>query len=189
MDPAPPPSSGAPTSESALTRASAPVPAPAPTPASSPAPPSIISFAFAGPIQPPASKNFRNACCTAINNGASEIRVLFSSSGGLVEEGFSLHNFLRALPAKLVMHCVGSADSIAMVVFLAGTERFCCADSTFLFHDFGWGSTTGINFTRLQFGEFHDSLESFKTRSQQLLKTRAAFTVLILLTYRSTIRR
>jgi ATP-dependent protease ClpP protease subunit len=102
--------------------------------------------------------------------------MLFSSSGGLVEEGLSLHHFLRALPVNLVMHCVGSADSIAMVVFLAGHERYCCADSTFLFHDFGWGSQTAVNFTRVQFLEFHASLESFKVRSQQLLKTRAAFT-------------
>ena len=65
---------------------------------------------------------------------------------------------------------------MALIVFLAGVERFCCADSTFLFHDFAWGSATGVTFTRLQFGEFYRSFESFRSRAQQLLKTRAAFT-------------
>ena len=93
-----------------------------------------------------------------------------------MDEGFSLHHFLRSLPVELIMHCVGSADSIATVVFLAGAERYCCADSTFLFHDYALGFPTPVNFTRQQYGEFHTSLQGFVKRSQALLKTRAKFT-------------
>lgn len=76
------------------------------------------------------------------------------------------------------MHCVGMADSIALVVFLAGRERFCCADSTFLFHDYSWTfpAAAAVSLTRQQFGEHHRNLTNFIERSQTLLKTRAAFT-------------
>jgi ATP-dependent protease ClpP protease subunit len=110
-----------------------------------------------------------------VNNGAREIQILFSSSGGAVDEGFSLYNFLRALPVRLTMHCIGYADSIAIAVFLAGEQRFCCPDSTFMFHDFGWASQAAVSFPRLQFAEYHASLDQSRLRSQQLLKSRARF--------------
>jgi ATP-dependent protease ClpP protease subunit len=35
------------------------------------------------------------------------------------------------------MHNVGNVDSIGNAIFLAGTERFACAHSTFMFHGVG----------------------------------------------------
>ena len=59
---------------------------------------------------------------------------LFGSSGGFVNAGIAFHNFLRALPCKVVMHNMGAIDSIATTIFLAGEERFAAPHSTFLFH-------------------------------------------------------
>ena len=136
----------------------------------------IVALSFAGPIQQPASKCLRSVCSNAVNNGAKEIHILFSSSGGAVDEGFALHNFLRALPVKLTMHCVGVVESIALVVFMAGEHRFCCSDSTFLFHDFAWGLAGVTNLNRLQLLETYNALEAYRIRSQEMLKTRASFT-------------
>ncbi len=59
---------------------------------------------------------------------------LFASGGGGVTPGIALHNFLRSLPVKVVMHNMGIIDSIATVIFLAGEERFASPHSSFLFH-------------------------------------------------------
>jgi ATP-dependent protease ClpP protease subunit len=59
---------------------------------------------------------------------------LFSTSGGDVSYGFVLYNFLRALPLKIVMHNVGSVDSIGNVIFLAASERYTVPTGTFLIH-------------------------------------------------------
>jgi ATP-dependent Clp protease protease subunit len=59
---------------------------------------------------------------------------LFSSNGGNVNAGITLYNFLKALPVEIVMHNTGSIDSIATVIFLAGTKRYAAKHSTFLFH-------------------------------------------------------
>jgi ATP-dependent Clp protease protease subunit len=66
---------------------------------------------------------------------------LFSSNGGSVFAGITLYNFLRALPVEIVMHNIGSIDSIATVIFMAGDKRYAAKHSTFLFH----GITMGFN--------------------------------------------
>ena len=63
-----------------------------------------------------------------------ELYFLFSSPGGSVQAGITLYNFLRSLPAKVIMHNTGSIDSIATVIFLAGEERYASHSSSFLFH-------------------------------------------------------
>ena len=96
------------------------------------------ALTFVGPITYPATKFLRNSCCGAANSGVQKLTLLISSTGGSTFEGFALFNFLRALPLELEMHNIGSIDSIANVVFLAGTKRLACPTSRFLFHDFTW---------------------------------------------------
>lgn len=59
---------------------------------------------------------------------------LISSNGGEVDAGVTLYNFLKSLPVKIITHNIGSIDSIANVIFVAGDERFAVPHSTFLFH-------------------------------------------------------
>jgi ATP-dependent protease ClpP protease subunit len=129
-----------------------------------------------GPITNPAAKNLRGACANFVTTGMKEIQILFSSNGGALDEAFALYNFLRALPITLTMQAIGFVDSAAMAVFLAGERRFCTADSTFLFHDLAWGTPNAINQTRSQWADLNIGLERLKIRSQELLKSRTAFT-------------
>lgn len=59
---------------------------------------------------------------------------LFASRGGEVDAGIALYNFLKSLPLEIVMHNIGSIDSIANVVFVAGKKRYATPHATFLFH-------------------------------------------------------
>jgi len=66
----------------------------------------------------------------------TEIYYFISSNGGDVDSGFTLHNFLISLQSKLTvtMHNIGTIDSIANVIFLAGQKRYAAPNSAFLFH-------------------------------------------------------
>lgn len=66
----------------------------------------------------------------------TEINFLFSSNGGDVDSGFTLYNFLISLHSKIniTMHNIGTIDSIANVIFLAGQKRFAAPNASFLFH-------------------------------------------------------
>jgi len=64
--------------------------------------------------------------------------ILISSGGGNVFAGLSGYSFLKGIPAEVFTHNFGSADSIATVLFCAGTRRFCVPHARFLLHGIGF---------------------------------------------------
>jgi ATP-dependent protease ClpP protease subunit len=88
-----------------------------------------------------------------INQGEKEIYILLSSSGGMVAAGVTLHNYIRSLPVKVIMHNIGLVDSVANVVFLAGSERYAVPHSSFLFHGVGFDITQQTRFEEKQLKE------------------------------------
>ena len=93
------------------------------------------------------------------------IYFLFSSNGGSVNAGITLYNFLRALPVEIVMHNVGSIDSIANVIFLAGERRYAAKHSSFLFHGINWNFAAGASLT---FNQLSENLSIFKREEDKI---------------------
>ena len=58
--------------------------------------------------------------------------------------GLNIYNVLIGMPFELITHNVGNVDSIANAVFLAGTKRYACPHSTFMFHGVGFDITAGM---------------------------------------------
>lgn len=87
----------------------------------------------------------------------------FSSGGGAVDSGVTVYNYLRGLPCKLVMHNVGSIDSIANAIFLAGKERYSTPNAAFLLHGVTWAFGQGANLT---YSQMHETLSRFDAAEQ-----------------------
>ena len=85
------------------------------------------------------------------------LHFLFSSPGGEVSAGITFYNFLKSLPVKIIMHNMGSIDSIATVIFLAGEERYAASHSTFLFHGVSLQINGGIHLSQLN--EFRSGIQ------------------------------
>lgn len=86
-------------------------------------------------ILEPQVKTLMNVCSQIIAQKKPDtLYFLFSSPGGSVNAGITFYNFLRSLPAQIVMHNTGSIDSVATVIFLAGERRYAAKHSSFLFH-------------------------------------------------------
>ena len=66
--------------------------------------------------------------------GVDKFIILISSPGGNVLAGISGYNFLRGIPAEVIMHNYGSVDSIATVMYCAGSTRYCVPHATFTLH-------------------------------------------------------
>jgi ATP-dependent protease ClpP protease subunit len=94
---------------------------------------------FIGPINHNTACTVRNLCLQALQSGASEIELHLSSEGGNMTAGFALYFFLKSLPIPLSTHNVGSIESIAVVIFLAGAKRYACPGTRFLVHPLNWG--------------------------------------------------
>ena len=100
------------------------------------------------------------------------IYCLFSSSGGGVDAGITLYNFLRALPVELIMHNTGIIDSIANVIFLAANIRYACAHSSFLFHGIVQPFTANTTLNKNQLAETLSSLNISESKFSGIVSER-----------------
>jgi ATP-dependent protease ClpP protease subunit len=71
---------------------------------------------------------------SALEKGAQSITLLLSSHGGAPEQAFYAYEILRTVPVPLITHNVGTIQSAAMVIFLAGQQRFAVPHAHFLMH-------------------------------------------------------
>ena len=98
-----------------------------------------------------------------------EIHFHLSSPGGEVMAGITFYNFLRSLPTKIIMHNIGSIDSIATVIFLAGEERRATKSSSFLFHGVAMGCKTDMGFNLAQLKERVSSLAEDENKIARII--------------------
>ena len=74
-------------------------------------PPKHRYLTFFGHLQPPQTTNLRVAVCQMVNEGATELTILFASDGGSTHDGIALFTYLTAQPLKVTMHAVGAFGS------------------------------------------------------------------------------
>lgn len=66
--------------------------------------------------------------------GMTKLHLLLSTPGGSVHDGISVYNLLKGLPIEVITYNFGSVDSIGVVIFCAGTNRFSVPHARFLLH-------------------------------------------------------
>lgn len=118
-----------------------------------------VALVFHGPTNYPATKNLRNALCNFAGGQPNqsfggvtfnELYLLLSSEGGSVEDAFSLYNFIRMLPTKIITVNMGQIASAGNIPFLAGDERWACENSYFHFHNLSFFYDKPQNLHRIQ---------------------------------------
>jgi ATP-dependent Clp protease, protease subunit len=103
-------------------------------------------ISFFADINPMTSATLVGNIFDQVNKGATEIHLLFSTPGGMVDEGVAVYNVLRGLSVPLITHNVGSVNSIGNVIFLAGSHRRACPHATFMYHGVGFDCFTPTRF-------------------------------------------
>jgi Protease subunit of ATP-dependent Clp proteases len=106
-------------------------------------------------------------CANIINQSKPQsIYLILATPGGQVSYGITAYNVLRSLPVKLITHNAGAVDSIGNVIFLAGEERYACANSSFMFH--GVGFDTGGQQMRLERKLLRERIESLEADERKI---------------------
>lgn len=100
--------------------------------------PSSLYLSFIRPVDFNSASALLQAVQQAMQEGHTAITLMISSGGGHLIPGFALYNQLRLLPLELTVYNIGSVNSIATIVFLAGTHRLATPNATFLFHGTSW---------------------------------------------------
>src|SRR3972149_1537627 len=70
-----------------------------------------------------------------VDKSAKEITVIINSSGGLVETGFAIYEFLTSLKKPITTIISGKCASMATIIALTGTKRQVVKGSEFLIHN------------------------------------------------------
>jgi len=107
-----------------------------------------------------------------LNEGIKEFYILLSSPGGNVNNGITIYNFLRSIPAKVITHNIGMIDSIANLVFLAGEERYAVPNSSFLFHGVGFNIPQPKRFEEKELKEMLIGIERDQNLISQIIAER-----------------
>ena len=112
-------------------------------------------FGFTGMIEPLSVTKICGALNTAFNDGATEIHLALNSSGGLISDGIYLYNHIRALPTKVIIYNTGTVASIATVIYVAASVRYCSRHSVFMIHPTALQQLLDVGAEKL--GGFHRS--------------------------------
>jgi len=139
--------------------------------------PDTIYLTFHDNITLESANRFMDFCTKAIQQyKPKQIYFLFSSGGGSVDSGVTLYNYLRSLPVKITMHNIGSIDSIANAIFLAGEERFSTPTAIFLLHGITWNFPQPTNQTYSQMQEIMSRFDAAEQLSAQIIGSRTKLT-------------
>ncbi|MDF7627724.1 ATP-dependent Clp protease proteolytic subunit [Erwiniaceae bacterium L1_55_4] len=105
---------------------------------------------FLCPVTAQTVSFFQQGCLQAIGNGATSLQIHISSGGGDLISGFTAYHFLKSLPVPIATHNISNVESVANVIFMAGTERRANPGSRFLLHPLHWGfATSGVDHARI----------------------------------------
>ena len=89
---------------------------------------------FMAPVTSQTSDHLIRIVDEKIRNGYNKIHLMISSPGGSVFHGLSLYNFLYGIPLEVDTYNFGSVDSIGVVLFCAGKNRYSVPNARFLIH-------------------------------------------------------
>lgn len=114
---------------------------------------------FMSQVDDQSIRSLVNAVETEFRAGVKFFRILISSPGGFVDPGISAFNFLKGIPAKIETVNFGSVDSIAAVIFCAGSKRISVPNARFIIHDISRITPPqSINLSETQLEEWLNSL-------------------------------
>jgi len=114
---------------------------------------------FMAPVTPQTADKLLQVVDRKIQEKSERIHLMLSSPGGSVFHGLSLYNFLKGAPIEVFTYNFGSVDSIGVVIFCAGDQRFSVPHARFLIHGVRFNISGNASFDEKQIEEHLKSLK------------------------------
>ena len=112
-----------------------------------------------------------------ISRRGEDAYLLLNSGGGNVHAGIHCYNMLMALPTTLIVHNIGHVDSVANVLFLAGSQRYATLSSVFMFHGVTFTFNDPITLTASGFREHLNAVLSDNNRIAGIIERHSVLTL------------
>jgi ATP-dependent protease ClpP protease subunit len=133
-----------------------------------------VYVSFSAEINPNTTESLLAVIANLVNQHIPHIYLLLSTPGGAVMNGMNIYNVLRGLPCELTIHNVGNVDSIGNAIFLAGSRRYACPHSTFMFHGVGFNLPPSLRLEEKFLRERLDGIVADQQRIGQILQERTS---------------
>lgn len=130
---------------------------------------------FTATVTPQSTDAFLSLCTGFVAKGVNEVQLLVSSPGGNVMLGVTIYNVMRSLPIRFVTHNIGSVDSIALLPYLAGEERYSAKNATFMFHGVAFDVQSAMRMDEKFCRERLDAINADHKRLSGIIAERATF--------------
>lgn len=111
------------------------------------------------PVVPETATKLFQIIDAKMQQGCTKIHLLISSQGGSVFHGLSLYNYLKGIPVEISTYNFGSADSIGVVLFCAGSKRYSVPHARFLMHGVKFNIGNPVSLDEKQLEEHLKSLK------------------------------
>lgn len=106
----------------------------------------LVYVSFSAEINQVTTENLISVMANCANLEVQRVYLLLSTPGGSVMNGLNLYNVLLGMPFELIIHNVGSVNSIGNTIFLSGNKRYGTATATFMFHGVGFNARQNQRF-------------------------------------------
>ncbi len=89
-------------------------------------------FTLSGDVNSDMVRRVFDAVADMTEDRITTAHILIQSNGGYVSDGICLYNYLSKLPIKIITYNAGAVASIAVILFLAGAERYASDTARFM---------------------------------------------------------
>lgn len=114
---------------------------------------------FMAPVIPATIDHLMKIVDKKLHEKYERLNLLLSSPGGSVFHGLSVYNFLKGAPIEVHTYNFGSVDSIGVVMYCAGSKRYCVPHARFLIHGVKMNFQGQASFDEFQIHEHLKSLQ------------------------------
>lgn len=131
-------------------------------------------FTLSGDVNSEMVRRVFEAVADMTEDRVSTAHILIQSNGGYVSDGICLYNYLSKLPIRIVTYNAGAVASIAVILFLAGEQRYASDTARFMVHKSHASAPHGARPDALRI--IVEGLQADDARTEQILRTHVRLT-------------
>jgi ATP-dependent Clp protease protease subunit len=125
-------------------------------------------FTLSGDVNSDMVRRVFDAVADMTEDRITTAHILIQSNGGYVSDGICLYNYLSKLPIKIVTYNAGAVASIAVILYLAGQERYASDTARFMVHKSHASAPHGARPDALRI--IVEGLQADDARTEQILR-------------------
>jgi ATP-dependent Clp protease protease subunit len=125
-------------------------------------------FTLSGDVNSDMVRRVFDAVADMTEDRITTAHILIQSNGGYVSDGICLYNYLSKLPIRICTYNAGAVASIAVILFLSGSERYASDTARFMVHKSHASAPHGARPDALRI--IVEGLQADDARTEQILR-------------------